>query len=101
MITYESIPGYVMREIAGDYVLIKALNSDVGNTNVYVFNDSGAFLWNNLSEKKTKDQLVMLLTNKYGIDQLQSEADVLRFIDKCLSEGFIFENREGEQNVSL
>lgn len=96
MITYESVPGYIMREIAGDYVLIKAFNNDVGNTNVYVFNDSGAFLWNSLSEKKTKDQLVMLLKNKYGINQSQAEADVLKFVDKCLSEGFVIDNREGE-----
>ena len=96
MITYESIPDYVMREIAGDYVLIKTLNSDGGNTHVYVFNDSGAFLWNSLSEKKSKAQLAMLLTDEYGIEQTQAEADVLKFLDKCLSEGFVIENQEGK-----
>ena len=96
MILYRSMPDYIMRNIAGDNVLIRTMNNDFGNTDVFVFNDSGAFLWNSLSEKKTKDQLVMLLKNKYGINQSQAEADVLKFVDKCLSEGFVIDNREGE-----
>ena len=57
-------PDYVMRNISGDHVLIKTLNNSVGNTSVYIFNDSGAFLWNNLSEKKSRTQLVTLLIEK-------------------------------------
>ena len=95
MITYRSIPDYVMRNIAGDNVLIKINNSDFGNTSVFVFNDSGAFLWDNLSEKKNKTQLVSLLEDKYGIEQTQAESDVDQFLEKCIAEGFISEEREG------
>jgi len=95
MITYKSVPDYVMRNIAGEYVLIKTLNSDFGNTNVFVFNDSGAFLWNNLSEKKSRDQLVNLLAGQYGIEQTQAESDVDLFLNKCITDGFISEYKEG------
>ena len=95
MVTYKSVSGYVMRNIAGDNVLIKTLNNDFGNTNVFVFNDSGAFLWENLSEKKSREDLVTLVTNKYGIEQKQAEADVDKFLKKCISEGFVSEKREG------
>ena len=95
MITYKSMPNYVMRDIAGDHVLIKILNNYIGNTNVFVFNDSGAFLWNRLSEKKSRAQLVTLLTDKYGIEQTQAKMDVDQFLDKCITEGFICEEKEG------
>ena len=95
MITYKSKLDYVMRCIAGDNVLIRTMNSDFGNTNVFVFNDSGAFLWKNLSEKKSKAQLVTLLKEKYGIEQEVAESDVNEFLNKCISEGFVCEEREG------
>ena len=95
MITYKSMPDYVIRNIAGDNVLIKTLNTDIGNTNVFVFNDSGAFLWKNLSEKKSRAQLVTLLINKYGVEQTQAERDVDKFLEKCVAEGFVSEEKEG------
>ena len=95
MTTYRSIPDYVMRNIAGDNLLIKTRNNNSGSTNVFVFNESGAFLWENLSEKKSKAQLVTLLTEEYGIEQAQAELDVDKFLDKCISEGFVSEQREG------
>ncbi len=95
MIMYKATPDYVMRNIAGDNLLIKIKNYDFGNTNVYVLNDTGAFLWENLTEKKSRSQLVTLLTEKYGIEQTQAEADVDTFLDKCVAEGFVSEEREG------
>ena len=95
MITYSSMPNYIMRNIAGDNVLIKTQNSAVGNTDVFVFNDSGAFLWKSLSENKSRAQLVSLLIGMYGIEQIQAESDVDQFLAKCLAEGFISENEEG------
>ena len=95
MITYKSVPDYVMRNVAGDHVLIKTMNSVIGNTDVFVFNDSGAFLWKNLSEKKSRAQLVTLLIKEYGIEQIQAESDVDQFLDKCMTEGFVSEEKEG------
>ncbi len=95
MITYQSMSDYVMRNIAGDHVLVKTQNSEYGSTNVFVFNDSGALLWQILSEKKSRAQLVALLTDQYGIGQTQAESDVDQFLDKCIAEGFIAEDKEG------
>ena len=95
MITYKSLPDYIMRNIAGDNVLIKTQNSNFGNTEVFVFNDSGAFLWKNLSEKRSREQLINLLIEKYGIEQTLASSDVDSFLNKCLAEGFISEEKEG------
>ena len=96
MVTYISLPDYILRNIAGDNVLIKTRNSEAGNTNAYVFNESGAFLWKNLSARKSKEQLVTLLMDNYGIEKTQAETDVDLFLDKCLTEGFISEEKEGK-----
>jgi hypothetical protein len=89
------MPNYVMRNIAGDHVLVKTRNSDFGNTNVFVFNDTGAFLWQNLSEKKSRAQLVSLLVDQYGIGEAPAESDVDQFLKKCMAEGFVAEVKEG------
>ncbi len=95
MVLYMASPDYVMRHIAGDNVLIKTRNYESGNANVFVFNDTGAFLWEELSERRSRSQLVTLLTDKYGITQAQAEQDVELFINKCIAEGFVFEDKEG------
>ncbi len=95
MITYKSELDYVMRNIAGDNILIKMQNRDLGNTSVFVFNDSGAFLWENLAEEKSRAQLVTLLADKYGIDQRQAETEVDIFLEKCVTEGLVSKKREG------
>ena len=95
MITYKSMPDYVLRNIAGDKVLVKIQNNDFGNDSVFVFNDSGAFLWENLSEKKSKAQLVTLLSQAYDIDQTQAESDVSAFLEKCVTDGLVSEKKEG------
>ena len=91
MILYKSVPDYIMRTIAEDNILIKTQNQDFGNSNVYVLNESGAFLWENLAEKKSRAQLINLLVEKYDIERAQAESDVNQFLDKCISEGFVSE----------
>ena len=92
---YRSNTDYVMRNIGGDMLLIRIVNPDCGNTNVYVLNEAGAFLWEELSAEKDKTQLVNLLRDKYSIEQIQAESDVEVFLNKCISEGFISEIEEG------
>lgn len=95
MITYKSMPDYILRNIAGDKVLVKIQNNDFGNDSVFVFNDSGAFLWENLSEKKSKAQLVTLLVQAYDIEQTEAESDVSMFLEKCVADGIVSEKKEG------
>ena len=94
MKTYRSSSDFLMRNIAGDNVLIKIVNNGCGNTNVFVFNDSGTFLWMNLAENKSKTQLVALLREKYNIEEAQAESDVDVFLSKAITEGFITEEEE-------
>ncbi len=101
MATYKQMPDFVLENIGEDHVLIKAANRGNEDLFVYVFNDPGAFIWQSLAEKKSRDQLVKLVTDKYGIACQRAEADVDSFLAKSITEGFISEIEEGNENVSL
>lgn len=101
MSTYKQMPDFVLENIGEDHVLIKVSKRGYEDLFVYVFNDPGAFIWQNLAEQKSRDQLVKLVTDKYGIACQQAEADVDSFLAKSITEGFISEIKEGNENVSL
>lgn len=101
MVTYKQMPNYVLENVGEDHVLIMVSNRGNEDLFVYVFNDSGAFIWQNLAEKKSREQLVKLVMDKYGIAYQRAESDVDSFLAKSITEGFISEIEEGNENVSL
>ena len=82
---------YMLRDIAGDYILYKWENGGISNQSVIVFNETGAFLWKHLSLPKTEAQLAELLCNRFNIDIEKASSDVSLFIKKCIKESILIE----------
>ena len=60
--------GYVLREIAGQYMAIpvgKRVNDLHG---MIALNETGAFVWKLLSEEKTEEELAEALTTEYDVN---------------------------------
>lgn len=76
---------FTLREISGDYIVIPTGENYLDFGAVISLNDSGAFLWNQLSESKTESELAVALANEYSIDAETATADVADFI-KLLNE---------------
>lgn len=57
--------------------------TDTANlTNVYVLNETAAYLWENLQEKEfTADTLVELLLGEYEVTEAQAKADVAKLLE--------------------
>lgn len=74
--------GYVLREVAGNYIVV-AVGSAVKDFNgVINLNESAAFLWKQLLEDKTEEELVSALLGEYEVAEDVAKADVKKFIDK-------------------
>ena len=74
--------GYVLREVAGNYIVV-AVGSAVKEFNgVINLNESAAFLWKQLLEDKTEEELVSALLGEYEVAEDVAKADVKKFIDK-------------------
>ncbi len=79
--------GFILREVAGNFIVV-AVGEEAVNFNAMItLNDSGAFLWNNLKEEITKEELTEKLLEEYEIDRETATNDVDEFLT-------ILENRK-------
>ena len=73
--------GFILKEIAGSYVVVPVGDDLVDFSLMITTNETGAFLWNCLSEDKTEDELVSLLLKEYeGADEATLAEDVSEFV---------------------
>lgn len=89
MFHFQAKPDIMEHNIANETILLKMIDGAVSNSSAIVFNEAGAFLWNCLKEKVTKDELSIELCNKYGIDGETALKDVQVFLEKCIQEDII------------
>jgi len=80
---------FQMRQIADDYIVVPRGNEAIQYSATLVFNDSGAFLWNKLSEYIDMDDLADCLAKEYNLEITDAMSDVVSFIDKLNSNGLI------------
>ena len=77
--------GFILKEIAGEHVLM-FLDSSLKNK-VITLNETGAFLFNLISEGKDEKELTDALLSEYDIDEASAASDVKKFIDALSSIG--------------
>lgn len=73
--------GFILKEIAGSYVVVPVGEDLVDFTLMITINETGAFLWNCLASDKTQQELVELLKGEYeGATDEQLASDVAEFV---------------------
>ena len=87
---------YLLREIAGDSILFKWEKGGISNESVIVFNETGAFLWKQLSVPRTEAQLTEILCDGFQLDKETASKDVSLFIIKCIQESILIEQAAEE-----
>ena len=67
----------VLREIAGEYMIVNPYNQSVDMTQVLSLNETAGWLWKQVEGKEFEcEQLVDLLCEEYEVDRREAEADV-------------------------
>lgn len=80
--------GYMLRDVAGNHVVVPMGKEAVDFNGMISLNDTGAFLWKLMEEECTRDQLVEALLQEYDATKEQAEQGVDRFIRKVIDNGF-------------
>lgn len=80
-------PDYVLRQIAGNWVVLPIGETAVDFSGMIRLNESGAMLWNVLRQGGEKQALVDALTREYTVSPAQADADVEEFLDKLAKAG--------------
>ncbi len=72
--------GFILKQIAGKVVAVPAGESLVNLQLMLTLNESGAFLWEQLQNDCSEDDLVKAMTAEYQVDAETARTDVQEFI---------------------
>ena len=81
---------FVLREIAGDYVIIPTGKTVLKFNGLITVNEVGAFLWKLLQKEVSLDDLVEGVLKEYDVDEKTARADIQEFLD-TLQKGGVLE----------
>ena len=78
---------YVLREVVGEFLLIPTGKLSMTTNRVITISESAAYLWSQMGEGKTEQELCDLLRQEYDVDRETALADVREMVnDMCEKE---------------
>lgn len=75
---YSIKQGYVVREIAGEFIAVP-VDASCG-TNIIILNPVSKLLWEELKEEKSFDELIDAMLKNYSVPKEEAEADLKDFL---------------------
>lgn len=73
---------FILREIAGEYILVPTGASAVKISGLITMNELGCFIFKTLQEGKTIEQLVDAIVAEYTVDRNTAQADAQEFLQQ-------------------
>lgn len=80
---------FVLREIAGDYIIIPTGKTVLEFNGLITVNEVGVSLWNMLQEEVTLDELVQGILEEYDVEEDVAREDIQDFLDKLVLDGIL------------
>lgn len=74
--------GFLLRKVGGQNVVVAVGEASLEFNGIIRLNDTGKFLWEQLINDSTEEQLLAALLNEYDIDEAGAKADIAEFLDK-------------------
>ena len=78
---------FILKEVAGEFMIIPVSNGNVDFSKVFDINDSGAFIYKALEEGKTKEEIITLMCAEYDAPKEVIEADFDEFVSELIRRG--------------
>ena len=80
---------FILREIAGNYIVVPFGENAISFKAMITLNKTGAFLWRQLEEERTEEELLSTMLKEYDIDSKIAKADIQQFIEKLQTAGIL------------
>ena len=88
---------FVLREIAGDYIIIPAGRTVLDFNGLITVNEVGVSLWNMLQNEVTFEELVQGILDEYDVEESVAREDVQEFLAALIDVGIITKDQEDEK----
>lgn len=80
---------YVMREIAGDTILIP-IGDTINNFNgLVILNELAKFIWEKMPQAKDEEELLNYILDEYEVEREVAKADLDEFLEMLKKENII------------
>ncbi len=76
----------VMRQIAGETILVPISGDIADMQKLYALNDVGALVWSNLNGQRSLQVVAAELTESFDVNIEEAQADTLAFITQLLDQ---------------
>lgn len=80
---------FVLREVAGNYIVVPFGENAVSFKAMITLNKTGAFLWRQLEEERTEEELLAAILEEYDIDSEIAKADIAQFVERLQAAGIL------------
>lgn len=80
---------FVLREIAGDYIIIPTGKAVLEFNGLITVNAVGVSLWKMLQEEATYEELVKGILDEYDVEETVAREDIQEFLDRLSKAGII------------
>ena len=77
---------FILRNVAENNVVVPIGQATIDFNGMISLNDTGAFIFEQMLNEITRDELVQAVINEYGIDGELAQKDVDAFIEKIKGE---------------
>lgn len=80
---------FVLREIAGDYIIIPTGKTVLEFNGLITVNEVGVSLWRMLQKEVTLDELVQGILDEYDVEEAVAREDIREFLEKLYEGGIL------------
>ncbi len=77
--------GFILREIAGSYIVVAVGDAVKSFNGVISLNQTGAFLWKALADGGDENTLLKALLDEYDVEEELAKRDIALFLAKLKS----------------
>lgn len=77
-------PGFLIRQVAGRYVLAPVGDMVKSFSGMITMNATGKLLWDLLEQDQTVDSLAQALVDNYEVEFEKAKEDVIKYIEPLL-----------------
>ena len=80
---------FILRDIAGEHILVPVGSAAAGLNGIVTLNDSGCFVWKRLMSGATQEELVAAVMGEYDVDRETAAADIAAFVGTMRAAGAV------------
>jgi len=85
---------FILREIAGDYVLVPTGETAREFNGMVTLNPSAAFIWQHYEHTASLEELLALLLEEFDTDEATARADLITFTSELVQRGILAPQKE-------